>query len=96
MTAYLIVDELTVTNQEKIQEYIIKAGPTLKANGGELLASRVPEVLEGDWQPKRCVLVKFDNMEKLNSWWNSDEYQALIPIRNAVSESNIITIDGLT
>ena len=96
MTAYLIVDELTVTNQEKIQEYIIKAGATLKANGGELLASGVPEVLEGKWQPKRCVLVKFDNLEKLNSWWNSYEYQALIPIRNAVSESNIITIDGLT
>ena len=96
MTAYLIVDELTVTNQEKIQEYIIEAGATLKASGGQLLASGVPEVLEGDWQPKRCVLVKFDNMEKLNSWWNSDECQALIPIRNAISESNIITIDGLT
>ena len=95
MTAYLIVDELTVTNQEKIHEYIIKAGATLKANGGELLASGVPEVLEGSWQPKRCVLVKFDNLENLNSWWNSDEYQALIPIRNAVSASNIITIDGL-
>ena len=95
MTAYLIVDELTVTNQEKIQEYRIKAGATLKANGGELLASGVPEVLEGSWQPKRFVLVKFDNLENLNSWWNSDEYQALIPIRNAVSASNIITIDGL-
>ena len=41
MTAYLIVDELTVTNQGNIQEYIIKAGVTLKASGGELLASGV-------------------------------------------------------
>ena len=49
MTAYLIVDELTVTNQEKIQEYIIEAGATLKASGGQLLASGVPEVLERDW-----------------------------------------------
>ena len=95
MTAYLIVDELTVTDQEKIREYIIKAAATLKANGGELLASGVPEVLEGNWQPKRCVLVKFKNMENLKNWWNSEEYRALIPIRAAVSESNIITIDGL-
>ena len=95
MAAYLIVDELNVNDQETLNDYIRKAGVTIKANGGELLASSVPEVLEGAWLPKRCVLVKFDTMEKLKTWWNSNEYQALIPIRTSVSENNIIIIDGL-
>jgi len=95
MAAYLIVDELNVSDQETIKDYIKKAGATIKANGGELLASGVPEALEGEWLPKRCVLVKFKTMERLKSWWNSDEYQALIPIRTSVSENNIIIIDGL-
>ena len=95
MAAYLIVDELNVSDPETIKDYIKKAGATIKANGGELLASGVPEALEGEWLPKRCVLVKFETMEKLKSWWNSDEYQTLIPIRTSVSENNIIIIDGL-
>ena len=95
MAAYLIVDELSVSDQETIKNYIKEAGATIKTNGGELLASGVPEALEGEWLPKRCVLVKFETMEKLKSWWNSDEYQALIPIRTSVSENNIIIIDGL-
>ena len=95
MAAYLIVDELNVSDPETIKDYIKKAGVTIKANGGELLASGIPEALEGGWLPKRCVLVKFDTMERLKSWWNSDEYQALIPIRTSVSENNIIIIDGL-
>jgi len=95
MAAYLIVDELSVSDPETIKDYIKKAGATIKANGGELLASGVPEALEGEWLPKRCVLVKFETMEKLKSWWNSDEYQTLVPIRTSVSENNIIIIDGL-
>ena len=91
----MIVDELSVSDQETIKDYIKKAGVTIKANGGELLASGVPEALEGEWLPKRCVLVKFETMEKLKSWWNSDEYQTLIPLRTSVSENNIIIIDGL-
>ena len=95
MAAYLIVDELNVSDPETIKDYIKKAGVTIKTHGGELLASGIPKALEGDWLPKRCVLVKFDTMERLKSWWNSDEYQALIPIRTSVSENNIIIIDGL-
>ena len=95
MAAYLIVDELSVSDPETIKDYIKKAGATIIANGGELLASGVPEALEGEWLPKRCVLVKFETMEKLKSWWNSDEYQTLIPIRTSVSENNIIILDGL-
>ena len=38
MAAYLIVDELNVSDQETIKDYIKKAGANIKANGGDLLA----------------------------------------------------------
>ena len=34
-------------------------------------------------------------MEKLKEWWNSDAYQALLPMRTDVSESNIIIMEGV-
>ena len=46
MSAYLIVDELSVENPEQLNEYISRAGPLITRAGGELIASGVPEVLE--------------------------------------------------
>lgn len=95
MSAYLIVDELSVDNPEQLNEYISQAGPLIARAGGELIASGVPEVLEGDWAPKRFVMARFPSMEKLKDWWNSDAYQALLPMRTDVSESNIIIMGGV-
>ena len=95
MTAYLIVDELSVENPDQLQEYISQAAPMIAQAGGELIASGVPEVLEGDWSPKRFVMAKFPSMEMLKEWWYSDEYQNLIPMRTNISESNIIIMGGV-
>ena len=65
MSAYLIVDELSVENPEQLNEYISQAGPLITRAGGELIASGVPEVLEGNWAPKRFIMARFPSMEKL-------------------------------
>jgi len=95
MSAYLIVDELSVENPDQLQDYISQAAPMIARAGGELIASGVPEVLEGNWSPKRFVMAKFPSMEMLKEWWYSDEYQELIPMRTDISESNIIIMGGV-
>ncbi len=95
MSAYLIVDELSVENPEQLNEYISQAGPLITRAGGELIASGVPEVLEGKWAPKRFIMARFPSLDKLKEWWNSDAYQALLPMRTDVSESNIIIMEGV-
>ena len=44
-----------------------KAGVTLQAHSGDLVSSGAPEALEGNWLPKRSMLVKFESLEKLKS-----------------------------
>lgn len=95
MSAYLIVDELSVENSEQLQEYISRAAPMIARSGGELIASGVPEVLEGAWAPKRLVMARFPSIEMLKEWWYSDEYQDLLPMRTEISESNIVVLDGV-
>jgi uncharacterized protein (DUF1330 family) len=45
MVAYLIVDKFNVSDPESIKDCTKKAGVTIKANGGKLLASGIPEAL---------------------------------------------------
>ena len=40
--------------------YIVRGGPT--------------ELLEGDWQPKRLVILEFPDMAAARAWWSSSEY----------------------
>ena len=53
------------------------------------------EVLEGDWQFTRTVLVGFPSKEDALSWYNSDEYQLLAKHRISASESNIVIVNGI-
>ena len=45
MVAYLIVDEFKLSDPKTIKNYTRKASVTIKANGGELLVSGIPEAL---------------------------------------------------
>jgi len=31
-------------------------------------------VLEGEWQPKRCVILEFSSAADAQQWWNSPDY----------------------
>jgi uncharacterized protein (DUF1330 family) len=53
------------------------------------------EVLEGDWQPNRLVVVEFDSFEQAKAWWNSDDYAAPKKLRQSASTTNMIVVDGI-
>jgi uncharacterized protein (DUF1330 family) len=33
------------------------------------------ETLEGDWQPKRIVILQFENVQRAKEWLNCPEYR---------------------
>ena len=39
------------------------------------------EVLEGDWNPQRLVILEFESMERFHEWYNSLEYAPLKQLR---------------
>ena len=59
MAAYVIGD-IDVTNPDLMGEYAGKAGPTVEAHGGKaIVLSEEAQTIEGDWQPKRLVVLEF-------------------------------------
>lgn len=63
---------------------------------GRILAvEESPQVLEGDWDYTRTVLLEFPSEEEANAWYHSDAYQELAAHRIAASDANITLINGL-
>ena len=95
MTALVIVD-VCVTDPARFEEYKKLVPATLTPYGGKFLArgGRV-DVLEGDWDPKRIVVIEFPTAEDARAWWASEEYRAPKQIRTASADTRMIVVESV-
>ncbi len=94
MTAYVIVD-IDVRDATTYADYIAKAPATVTAYGGKYLArAGRTEQLEGEWTPKRLVVLQFDTLERAKEWLNSPEYAPVKALRHKAARSNMVVIEG--
>jgi uncharacterized protein (DUF1330 family) len=95
MPVFVIVD-IDIHDPEGFAEYRAKVPATIEAHGGRYLArGGATEVLEGSWEPKRCVLLEFPDMASFRRWWTSPEYVELSKIRHRTTTGNLIVTQGL-
>jgi len=95
MPAYIIV-EIEVTDPVGYEEYKKQAAATVKQYGGKyIVRGGGCETLEGDWQPKRIVVLQFDNMERAKAWLNSPEYIEPRKQRHRTAKTRMILAEGL-
>jgi len=94
MAAYLIVD-IEVKDPVGWEEY--KAGVTaiIKKHGGEyLVRGGAVEVIEGDWRPKRFVLLRFPDRKAAEGFMNDPDYLPLKAIRHRVARTDMVLVEG--
>ncbi len=95
MSAYLVFD-IDVKDPEAYKEYVRIARPTVAQFGGRVLAlSDDVENLEGAWNPRRVVIIEFDNADAAKAWVNSPDYGRAKPIRHRTAQSNVVIVPGL-
>lgn len=95
MTAYVIVD-IEVTNPEGYAEYKNLAPAAVALYGGKYIArGGQTETLEGDWQPKRLVILEFPSFEQAKAWLNSPEYAPARALRHRYAKSTMVVIEGM-
>src|SRR6185295_974977 len=95
MPAYVIVD-IDVTDAVGYEDYKRQASDTVFKYGGEyLVRGGKTEVLEGDWQLNRVVVLKFPSMDRAKEWLNCEEYREPRKLRHKTSKTNMIVVEGL-
>lgn len=91
---YLIA-ELEVTNSAGYEEYRRQVPATIAAYGGRyVVRAGDARLLEGHGGPGRMVVLEFDSPERAMAWYNSPEYQAILPHRLNNSTGRAIIVAG--
>ncbi len=95
MAAYVIAN-VRVTDPDRFPEYSSQVLPTVERYGGRYLArGGEVEVLEGDWEPRRLVVLEFDSVGGAKEWYESPEYAPLKRLRNEVADTQFVVVEGL-
>lgn len=95
MAAYVIT-EIDVADPTGYKEYKKMGPPTVAAYGGKFIArGGRTEILEGNWKPKRIVILQFDSLERAKEWWSSREYGPAKQVRHRTAQTNMIVVEGL-
>ena len=94
---YLIVT-MRITDPERYRQYMAEAQVAVSAAGGEYLArGGRHEVLEGDWNPDRVVVVRFPSYEAAKTFHNDPvTYGAISKLRaHATEYFDMVLVEGL-
>ncbi|MFO1320443.1 MAG: DUF1330 domain-containing protein [Burkholderiales bacterium] len=95
MSAFIIVN-IDVTDPEGFAKYRELVAPTIHAAGGRYrIRGGTAQVLEGSFQPKRMVMLEFDNREAALAWYESGTYAPLKALRQQSSSADVILVDGV-
>jgi uncharacterized protein (DUF1330 family) len=61
----------------------------------DISSAAAHKVYEGDWQPRRIVLLEFPSVEVWEAFYNGATYQGLKTIRDACSSARLVGVEGM-
>lgn len=95
MSAYVIFD-VEIRDMEKYQSFMAGVKPALDAAGARYLArGGEHKVYEGDWAPRRIVLLEFPSVAAWEAFYNGTTYQGLKAVRDECSSARLVSVEGL-
>jgi uncharacterized protein (DUF1330 family) len=93
--AYAIGHLRSVDVGPEIVEYLDRIDATLEPFDGRfIIHGATPEVRE-DAFPGTIVVIEFPDRARATEWYESDAYQAILPLRTEHADSTVFIIDGV-
>jgi uncharacterized protein (DUF1330 family) len=95
MAAYVIFD-VDIRDPARYADFMAGVKPALERAGARYLArGGAHAVHEGDWQPRRIVLLEFPTLAAWDAFYNGPEYRGLKAVRDACSSARLVSVAGL-
>jgi uncharacterized protein (DUF1330 family) len=95
MSVYVIFD-VEIRDMTRYQEFMTAVTPALEAAGARYLArGGAHKVYEGDWQPRRIVVLEFPSVAVWEQFYTGPVYQGLKAIRDECSSARLVCVEGL-
>jgi uncharacterized protein (DUF1330 family) len=86
-----VIGHITVKDAEKWAQYRAQVPATLAPWGAELLfRGQRADILAGQHEHLDTVVIRFPDADSVDAWYNSPEYQALIPLRQQAADLDLV------
>ena len=96
MSSAYIIANVDVQNPQQYEEYKRLSTIAMKAHGAEVcIRGGAVDVLEGDWNPGRLVLLKFPSVEQARKFYDSTEYGAARKAREGIAVMRMVLVEGV-
>ncbi|WP_395292512.1 DUF1330 domain-containing protein [Kitasatospora hibisci] len=94
MAAYAIANVHAVDFGPDIVEYLQRIDATLEPFGGRFLVhGGGVEAVEGSWG-KDLIIIEFPDHDRMRAWYNSPEYQEILPLRTRHMTADVAFAHG--
>lgn len=95
MTAYALAHLHNPNLNDEVIDYIDRIQSTMDPYHGRFLVHGGDvEVLEGTW-PGTVVILEFPDVDAARSWYESPEYQEILPLRTGNIDGDTIIVGGV-
>lgn len=95
MSAYLIAD-IQVTDVQAFEEYRRLVPAIIETHGGRyLVRGGSTRLLEGHDAPYRTIVLEFPDMERLDAFYASADYEPLKALRMRASTGRLFSVAGV-
>ena len=93
MSAYFIAS-IRIRDEDEYGKYLQRVDGVFGKFGGRYLAvDEHPEVVEGNWDYSRLVLIEFPDKVSLENWYRSNEYQEILKHRLSAADCDSIIVE---
>jgi len=90
---YYFIANIKIHDSDGYMKYIEKAGSIFsKYNGRYLAVDNQPEILEGNWNYSRSVIIEFNSKEDFEKWYRSEEYREILKFRLNSADCDTILV----
>ncbi len=94
MPAYLIAN-IELHDAEQYQDYVAHVPALIQKHGGTYrVRGGHTRVLEGNWSPARLVVLEFPDRAAALAFYDDPDYAVYKALRQSISSSSLILVDG--
>ncbi len=94
MSGACVIGHISVKHAEKWADYCAKVPATIAPWNAELiLRGRRARLLGGEHRRSETVVLRFPSLAAVDGWFDSPAYQALLPLRMAAAEVDLISFE---
>lgn len=90
-----VIAQISITEPAAYNRYQAKFMDVFQRFKGKLLAADAnPQIIEGDWNREKVIVMSFPDQEAFEEWAFSPAYEEIAKDRRAGSEAVVLLVKG--